>query len=71
MDMSSQHQQVDADLRGEYADLLQAGERATETVVQGLFADDQLQVGSLLIGAYRYINVVVRAETASQELPLH
>ena len=47
MDMSGQHQQVDADFRRKHADLLQVGQRSTDAMSQGLLAGDELQVGTL------------------------
>jgi hypothetical protein len=64
MDMRGQHQQINANLRGKHADLFQARQRATDTMIQGLFAGDELYVRPLFIGANRNIDTVVRAEAA-------
>ena len=43
----ARRKQIDADLRGEHPNLLQTGQRASDAVVQGLFAGDQLQALAL------------------------
>jgi hypothetical protein len=64
MYMRGQYQQINADLRGKHADLLKARQRATDTMIQGLFASNELYVRPLFIGPNRNIETVVRAEAA-------
>jgi hypothetical protein len=71
MYMSGEHQEIDADLRGKYAELLQAGEGASDAVIQQLVAGDELQISPLFIRAGRNMEAVIRAEAARQELSLH
>jgi hypothetical protein len=43
MDMGGQYHQVDADFRRKHADLLQTREHASDTVVQGFLASDEVE----------------------------
>jgi hypothetical protein len=56
---------------GEYAEFLQAGERATDAMIQRCLAGHELQISPLFINADRSIEVIIRAEAARQELSPH